>query len=187
MKITIGKLKELIREAFGTRTTYIPTGEDIAKKKSDLKYNAKPEEWRDKSAQLFDSEVDELSNTPEFESIEAFVQYKYDDEALEFTTTDLRALVASLLKQNPQGISQKEVKSELESYDLKFVPREPVKHVRGFGSPVHGSNRYAGNAAGSGIEQGGLIGMGGGQGAVGGGKRWDPSSGRDLPMGSRRR
>jgi hypothetical protein len=187
MKITLGKLKELIHEAFGTRTTYIPTGEDIAKKKSDLKYGAKPDEWRERSTALFDMEVEELSMTPEFKTIESFIQMKMDDEEDTFSTLELRALVTSLSRQSPSGASQEAIKKELLAY-LDFAPREPVKHARGFGSPTHGSNRHAGNAAGSGIEQGGLIGMGGGQGAIGGGgQKWDATSSRNLPMGSRRR
>jgi hypothetical protein len=187
MQISIKELKELIREAFGTHTMYIPTSQDIAAKKSDIKYGTKPEEWSSKSDEMFDAEVEEMSRLPEFESIEDFVKSKLDNDEYEFTTAELRALVLGTYNKTGAGVNQDSVKRELTSIGLKFVPREPVKHSRGFGAPVHGSNRYAGNAAGSGTASGGWIGIGGGQGMLGGGGWWSSSDPKSLGMGAKHR
>ena len=191
MKITLGKLKTLIREAFGTHTTYIPTGKDIKLKKSEIKYGAKPEDERVFHDETFDLEVKELSEMPEFVSVEAFAESKIDDDDYTFSATELNALVLGIYGSTGEGVSLKDIKQELISIGLKFQPREPSKHVRGFGSPVHGSNRYAGNAAGSGMGMGreGPVGfgMGGGVGSMGGKYNWDADSKKNLPMGSKRR
>jgi hypothetical protein len=73
---------------------------------------------------------------PEHESVEVFVQECLDDEVDHFTTADLLAL--------NHGTQERlsDLRATLEGYGLRFVPREPERHVRGC---TTGSNdRYYG-------------------------------------------
>lgn len=195
MKITVKQLRNLVNEAI-TKTTYIPTAEDIAAMRSDLKGSAKPDEWRGKTDQQFQQTVEELSELPEYESVETFVQYKIDDEDETFSTVDLNAIAMHQAEGNiPSEKLVKTIKAELIGYGLKFVPRQPTKFVRGVLSPKNGTNRFAdmpgggsgvGRDAGFGGTSTGFFSYGYGPGAVGGKYDWQSGDKRNLPMGAGR-
>ena len=63
---------------------------------------------------------------PEYESVEAFVEFCLDDDRDFFTTADMQALnVATQTR-------LQDIRRALEGYGLRFVPREPERSVRGF-------------------------------------------------------
>jgi len=145
----------------------------------------------------FNDAVDELMKEPHMRSIEDFAEYKFDEEEETYSTLELQALARNLylhdagrdvkkgaLATAPAAYRDR-VKAELSSYGLKFSPRDKVKQVRGFTSPFHGSNRFAGNHGGSGFE-----GIRGGHSAntTPSAKRlFDPNDGTSLGMGSKKR
>lgn len=167
MRITVGELRTIISEAIND------------------------------DADDFNDAVDELMKEPHTKSIEAFVEFKYDEEEETYSTLELQALARNLYLQD-SGRSVKKgslatapaayrdkVKGELAGYGLTFSPRDKVKHTRGFTSPFHGSNRFAGNHGGSGFE-----GIRGGHSAntTPSAKRvFDPNDGTSLGMGSKKR
>lgn len=167
MKITVGQLRTLIREGIND------------------------------DADDFNDAVDELMKEPHMKTIDDFVAHKYEEEEESFGTVELQALARNLylsdagrdvkkgaLATAPASYRDK-VKAELDGYGLKFVPRDKVKHTRGFTSPFHGSNRYAGNHGGSGFE-----GIRGGHSAntTPSAKRvWNPDEDGALGMGSKKR
>lgn len=87
---------------------------------------------------------------PEYQSVEAFVEFCLDDERETFSTADLQRL--------NHGTHRRlsELRRELEGYGLTFRPRAPERRVRGH---TTGSNdRYYGPGSerahgGSGWEQ----------------------------------
>jgi hypothetical protein len=142
-------------------------------------------------------EIVETSEMPEFSSIESFAEYLFDDERTTYTFVELSALALNVFAAT-SGVSKSKmgtvprttlhkVAEELTSYGLRGLARGiPGPKVRGVQSPIHGSNRYAGNAGGAGISPDWGTASGKGLGAIGGGRDYEPN-GRDLPMGSRRR
>jgi hypothetical protein len=72
-----------------------------------------------------------FKSAPEYESVEAFVEYKMDDEDEEYDHEDLAALNYRLNR------PIKEIRSELESFGLKLKGRAAEKKSRGFQSPDH--------------------------------------------------
>lgn len=142
-----------------------------------------------------EEEVEDLTYEPEFRNIDSFVQYKIDNEEDSFSFIELQALSRSTYRQLPDvpdvALASKrhvdEIKSELMSYGLNYVPRAPIKNVRGIQSPMHGTCRYKGNCAGTGTNIGGWIGIGGGKGSIGGEDAWSARDSRNLPMGSTRK
>lgn len=87
---------------------------------------------------------------PEYESIEAFVQYLMDEERTTFDHNDLGELAYGLQK------SRCKVRADLEGYGLTLAPRAVEKRVRGFTANPH--DRWYGPGAcrsygGSGWEQ----------------------------------
>lgn len=143
----------------------------------------------------FEEEVLELMEEPEFQSIDAFAEFKIDNEEDSFSTVELQALARNLdFKERgiegalpPQPIIN-HVKSELQDgYGLMFKARQPPKHFRGAMSSAHGTSPFAGTGGGgSGFSSGGL-GLGTGPGVIGGKTKWDAKDNRNLPMGSRRK
>lgn len=100
---------------------------------------------------------------------------------------ELRKLIKEELELTPA-----EEHAELVNIGLKFVPREPVKFVRGSMSSAHGSHPFAGSGGGgSGFSSDrsgpGFTSYGGGPGAVGGGYEWRADDPRNLSMGSKRK
>lgn len=123
---------------------------------------------------------------------------KEKEKIFGFKAEDAHAIVRNIMKRKMQQSKYrdkittstdalfKDVKKELESYGLIFIPLEAKKEFRGFTAPKNGSNRFAGNHGGPGVGDGG-IGIGNGLGTMGSGKKWDPSAKTSLPMGPRRR
>ena len=145
--------------------------------------------------------IEELQVSPEFQGVQAFVDYKVDSEEYEYDFAELQALARNEAQKKvggkltvsvpPQGTIDK-IRRELEGeWGFKFVGRQPVRKGRGFTSPSHGKHPGAGMSAGSGMSSGWGgptgFGMGGGPGAMGGGYKWDAGSKRDLSMGAGKR
>jgi len=84
---------------------------------------------------------------PEYRSIESFVEYCIDDEREIFTTADMQQL------NRATHLRLQIIRKELERYGLKFVPRLPVKRVRGFTSNPHDRYSACPMYGGSGWEQ----------------------------------
>ena len=87
---------------------------------------------------------------PEHGSVEAFVEHCLDDDRDHFTTADMQALNAAT------QMRLQDIRKELEGYGLLFVPRAPLRRIRGFTSNPH--DRWYGPGAdrtygGSGWEQ----------------------------------
>jgi len=151
MKLSIGELRSIIREVLE----------------------------KDVEAQIEDLQ-EELKDIKSIKDLEAFVTMKLDNDEDSYNFVELQALArnidAAAKDLEKWEISSASlattsmVRNELEGYGLKFVAREAIKKTRGFKSSVHGTSPFAGMAGGSGIGDGGLR-MGGGPGAMGGGKR----------------
>lgn len=192
-----------IRKEFTTVETDKESEADATKyEKGKLKRNASVSDYEQRVSNQFDDDIDELRSSPEMKSIEDFVQYKIDDEDTTFTALELQTLARNIdFKQRkiknalpPQNIVNS-VRTELESYGLKFIPREKIRHFRGAMSSAHGSSPYAGfvgGGSGFSTEKGDPhsimgLGIGGGMGVIGGGYNWDPNDKKNLPIrGSKR-
>lgn len=68
----------------------------------------------------------ELARTPEYATPDTLAEYLMDDDRMEYTHIDLRAL--GLRTRQPLAA----LRSQLESYGLKLATREPPKRTRGF-------------------------------------------------------
>jgi len=79
---------------------------------------------------------------PEFESIEAFVEFCMDDDRDSFDHEDLGELAFSLKR------SRNKVRADLESYGLKLAERPKEKRTRGF--TTNSNDRWYGNPCGGG-------------------------------------
>jgi hypothetical protein len=75
--------------------------------------------------------MDKVIDAPEFDSVEAFVEFCMDDERDTFTHEDLGELAYRLQK------SRSKVRAELEGYGLKLAEREKERRVRGFTTSSH--------------------------------------------------
>ena len=135
-------------------------------------------------------EVEEFMALPEFASVEAFAEFKYENDEETYSVAELQALSKNIFIAEhpeldpdtifaPQSIRER-VKNELGSYGLKFIPRKVQKQTRGFTAPIHGSNRYAGNHGGSGFETAFNR-------SKDNNRTYDASASDALPMGSKRR
>lgn len=72
-----------------------------------------------------------MSDAPEFESVEAFVEFLMDDEVEVFTAEDLQTLSAST------QTSIKRLRAELEGWGLSLAHRPFERRVRGFTANPH--------------------------------------------------
>lgn len=72
-----------------------------------------------------------IESAPEFESVEAFVEFLIDDEVEVFTAADLQTLSAAT------QTSIKRLRVELESWGLSLAPRASERRVRGFTANPH--------------------------------------------------
>lgn len=149
-----------------------------------------------------EAQIAELMEEPEYQDLDALIEFKYDNDEVEYNFMELQAVGRNMTKKKlgrergnlvvTAGNPEVElIKRTMEEYGIKFVGRNPVKNVRGVTSSKHGSSPFAGNAGGSGMGwgSGGPVGfgMGGGVGAMGGGSPWKANDPRNLPMSSRRR
>lgn len=91
-------------------------------------------------------EVVPMNKTPEYASIETFVEHCIADEAETFSHEDVTAL--NFQTSTPARV----IKLALESYGLKLAKREPARRVRGFQSnphdrfsacPMHGGAQFS--------------------------------------------
>jgi hypothetical protein len=143
--------------------------------------------------------IEELQREPEFKDIGSFIEMKLDNDEYEYDFVELQALARNKMASmhggraanysSPSVVIVDGIKRELGDMGFKFTGREPLKKARGFTSPIHGSNRFAGMASGSGMGSGfdgpSGFGMGGGPGTIGGGYKWKAGDSRNLSMGSR--
>lgn len=198
MHISINELRSVIRsvivEGLDPRSNY-----DEPREKDRIKRSASTTDWQTNNDDAFDDDVGELAKMPEYASVDAFVTLKLDNDEFTFTTSDLQALSLSIdRKKNGKRVevasptTVRNVKQELVNIGLKFVPREPVKFVRGSMSSAHGSHPFAGSGGGGGGFSSdrsgpGFTSYGGGPGAIGGGYEWRADDPRNLSMGSKRR
>ncbi len=88
-----------------------------------------------------------MSDAPEFESIEAFVEFLVDDEVEVFTAADLQALSAAT------QTSIKRLRVELEGWGLSLAHRPSERRVRGFTANPHDRWSAFPSHGGSGWEQ----------------------------------
>ncbi len=164
-----------------------------------IKRSAKPSEWSANRDAAFEAEIEALMSEPEFKTLDAFVNHKLDNDDYTFSAVELQALTrnaeSTRIGQRANVASQQAIttlKQELTAdFGFKFVPRTPVKFVRGSMSPGHGTHPFAssgggGSGFGSDFTGGTFTSFGGGPGAMGGGYTWDKDDPKNLPMGSKR-
>lgn len=198
LRITIRKM---LKEAwnpqgrfFDTVTTSKEDEADLEKdeKKYNIKRGASQTDYSKTSQNAFESDIDELRDQPEFKSLEDFVTFKMDDEQSTYDATELQALARNIDYADrgvenalpPQNIIN-QIKTELNGYGLKFVPRETLKHFRGSMSSSHGTSPYkdfVSGGSGMGIDREGPVGWGIGSG-IGAHRtkvQWDPNDPRNL-------
>ena len=142
-----------------------------------------------------DSSVEEKASEPEYSSVEAFVNAKFDNDEETFDFTDVHALARSLSRQKKGAhkatvASEGDVKAlraELEGYGLRFVGRQAQRQTRGHLSNAHGTHPFANSGAGgSGFGDSGFTAHGKGPGAVGSKVAWDADDPRNLRMNRKR-
>jgi len=90
-------------------------------------------------------------NDPEFESVDEFAQWLYDDDREEFTHQELACLNARL------GLRTQVIRAELEGYGLMLKRRSIKREVRGF--TANPNTRWAGNPMAGGGGGGSICGM----------------------------
>lgn len=143
--------------------------------------------------------IKDLCKLPEYKDVNAFVDYKLENEEFSYSFVDLQALARNATQKklgksgkaevaNPQDVSA--VRRFLEDeMGFKLEKREPIKQVRGFTSNPNGTHPFAGQGAGgSGFGSSGFSAHGGGPGAIVDRTRnYDPENPEHLPMGSRRK
>lgn len=168
--------------------------EALAKKEIRIHRGASAQDWQKTRANLSETKINGLRCEPEYESIEAFVQFKLDDETTEFTFEEVHALarVADYrVRRLPQALPPthlvQAVREQLIAYGLKPKSREVERHFRGAMSNAHGANPHAGfggGGTGMGTDKEGPtgFGFGGGPGAMGGGYKWEKNDSRNLKM-----
>lgn len=148
-----------------------------------------------------EEEISMLQNQPEFQDLDSFIASKLDNDELSYEFTELQALARNLARHRlkdrrvgealPTDIAN--VRDTLEKQmGFKYIPRTPVKNVRGIRSNAHGTHPFAGSGGGgsgfgSDFNGSTFTGYGGGPGAIGGGYSWDPNDPRNLGMSAKRR
>jgi hypothetical protein len=201
MRITIRELRQVIRDVLMESPWDFK--HDVAAawaEEEALKAAEKKEKRAMNSASFsqvedgsFNDQIAEKQEYPEFQSVEAFVNTAIEDietpsdEAPTFSATDLHALARNIFGVAAAGVTQlRQIRTELEGFGLRYVPREAIKAARGVTSNPHGRNPFADmGGGGSGFSSGGLK-MGGGPGTMGAGT-WDPESGKSFGMGAGKR
>jgi len=142
-----------------------------------------------------EEEVQEIMSQPEYSSVESLADFKFDNDETSFSVAEAHAIARNMTQKNERNykvveasdLLVKDIINQLKSYGLSFVPLQPLKSVRGFTSPKNGSNRFAGNAGGSGFGMEGFTSYGGGAGAIGSKTAWSATAKGSLPMGSKRK
>lgn len=146
-------------------------------------------------------EIEELRTTPEFKDVDSFSAMKLDNDEFSYNFTELQALArnAAAKRTGNKGVtmpSQQDIASVRAALEgamgFKYVPRPPVKDVRGARSNAHGTHPFAGSGGGGsgfGSDRGGgtFTSFGGGPGAVGGDYEWKADDPKNLGMGAKRK
>ena len=184
MKMSISLLRRIIKEevvnSFTNRANYL---ERIHRVEEALDLGPERETQR-------------LMKEPEFQSFDAFIEYKFDNEEDDFSTEEVHALVRNIAqrKQDRYKIVQAndpdvhEMIQKIKSYGLKYLPLKKPDNFRGATSNPHGRHPFAGSGAGgSGFGDSGFTSHGGGPGSIGSGKAWSPNSAGSLRMGAGRK
>jgi hypothetical protein len=97
--------------------------------------------------------IHDLAENPEYRTVEDFVLYCLEDEKVEFSHLELRAIALNT------KTSGSKVRASLESYGLRLADRPVDKTVRGFTANPHNRWIESGNFGGSGGDQ--IIGFAG--------------------------
>ena len=149
-----------------------------------------------------DDEVEELRTLPEYADVDSFATFKLENDDYEFSVVELHALARNITQSRMKGKRHIEtaspsdvaaVRQTLEKeMGFKYVVRSNLKQTRGFTSPAHGTNRWAGmggGGSGFGSDFGGstFTSFGGGPGAMGGGYDWDANDPKNLGMGAKKK
>jgi len=165
-----------------------------AKYEKRLKHNATFDEYDDVESEHFNKSIRELQSSHETKSLDNFVKYKLENDEFTFTTLELQALAHNIdwtQRRIPHALPPtslvKKTKDELVAFGFEFVPRQPIKHVRGAHSSAHGTHPFAGaggGGTGMGTSKDGPsgFGFGGGPGVMGGGYAWNKNDTKNLKM-----
>lgn len=165
-----------------------------------IKRSTKPGEWRSNRDEAFDIEIEVLTGEPEYKTVDAFVNYKLDNDEYTFNAAELQALarnaeskrIGRTASQASHAVTSAIKQELMVTFGFKFVPREPVKFTRGGMASGHGTHPFAGSGGGGsgfGSDFGGptFTSFGGGPGSMGGGYAWDKEDPKNLSMGAKRR
>lgn len=180
----------------GNNAARIEGEKDAAKEDKYNKTSGSATDWRGHEDKAFLEEIEETMQLPEYQTLEAFITYKFDNDDLEFNAVDLQALARVIDQKKsrikiaaPSAMTIATIKKSLkDDLGFKFVARQPVKHVRGSMSPGHGTHPFAGSVGGgSGFSAGwdGAVAdarFSSGVGTMGGGKPWDSNDKKNLRM-----
>lgn len=194
--MTLGRLRAILRESF-RKTRVIDTS---SKKADDYEpRRGSAAAAASLRADELDDRIEDLRDMPEFESLDAFMNHKLDDDDLSFDFIELQALARNVasarlgkrVEQANQSDTQ-HVRHELETgMGFKFISRVPTRDVRGASSNPNGTSPFAGMAGGTGIgsDRSGpsFAAFGGGPGAIGSGVPWDANDSKNLRMSPKRR
>jgi curved DNA-binding protein CbpA len=190
-------LEHVVSEAF-RRTRVIDTSpRDTGREPSSGSVKAGHEAQENETQ----DEIEELRHTPEFRDTDAFVAMKLDNDEFSYTFVELQALARNATAQRtgnrdvtvPSQTDVTRVRATLEGeIGFKYVPRQPIKDVRGARSNAHGTHPFAGSGGGgsgfgSDFNGGTFTSFGGGPGAVGGGYEWKADDPRNLGMSAKRK
>lgn len=178
-----------VTKQFDTVTTSKEGEEELTKKEKYIKRNASPTEFSGNRDSQFEDEIEDLRKSPEFKTLEKFVEFKFDDEQETFNALELQALARNLdfktrgLKNAlPPASLVTQVKNDLIGYGLRFEPRQTQKFFRGAMSNSHGSHPFAGMSGGSGFTEVPVW--------LHSKKEkpaWDANDSKNLPMGAKRK
>lgn len=94
---------------------------------------------------------------PEHASVEAFMEYALDNcedgESPTFQPGDAQKVAEANRLNGVQPSTIQDVIREFRALGITLRTNDPQRRVRGVTDPMHGSNRFAGNAGGSGWSQ----------------------------------
>lgn len=134
-----------------------------------------------------EEQLAKIIDEPEYMGPNAFIQWAKNNDITDFGTIELQAISRNVAGAPAPGHEiVRIVKQKLIDAGLTYVPRGAIQ--RGVRTDKHsrGTLRYDGWAAGSGLFKG-QIGIGSGQGAIGGSTPYNASQPTALPMGSKKR
>ncbi len=197
MRTTIRQLRVVIKEAYRRLRVVDTSPRDEDEREKPMGSVELGREKREGDAQ---AQIDDLRDRPGFEDLDSFMTMKLDDDDLSYDFIELQALARNAASERvgkrTNGADQVDIDKVRRVLDkemgFKFIPRKPIKDVRGTQSGSHGTSPFAGmGGGGSGFgsdrEGGNFTSFGGGPGAIGGKYDWDPNDKKNLPMGATKR